>query len=144
MNEFERRIKELLSRFTEWWNTDSRSAGRRQRRADRAANLRDKATTGAQQAASRLQDFRESERGQRAEQALHDIRDSDAAKKAGSVINDLRASDAGKRAESALSDLRQREPVKKAEESARKALHDLFSGDGAAGKADSAGDSPAS
>ena len=48
--------------------------------------------------------------------------------KAEAAFNDLRASDAKKKAETTLSDLRQREPVKKAEESARKALHDLFSG----------------
>jgi len=145
MNEFERRIKELTARITAWWSSESKTARRRQRRADRAANLRQEASTRAQQAASKLHDFRESERGQKAANALHDLRDSDAAKKAESVIHDLRTSDAGKKAESALSDLRQREPVKKAEENARKVLNDLFSGgDGTAGSKDPAGGSPAS
>jgi membrane protein involved in colicin uptake len=145
MNEFERRIRELAARFTQWFGSESKTAKRRQRRAERAANLRSEATTRAQQAAGRLNDFRESERGQRAERALHDLRDSDAAKRAESVINDLRASDAGKRAESALADLRQREPVKKAEESARKVMHDLFSGGGdSTGAGDPAGGTPAS
>jgi membrane protein involved in colicin uptake len=144
MNEFERRIKELAARLTQWWSSETKTAKRRQRRADRAANLRQEATARAQQAASRLHDFRESERGQKAASALHDLRDSDAAKKAESVIHDLRASDAAKKAESALTDLRQREPVKKAEENARKVLHDLFSGgDGATGSGDPAGGTPA-
>jgi membrane protein involved in colicin uptake len=144
MNEFERRIKELAARFTHWWNSESRTARHRQRRAERATHLRNEASARAQQAASRLHDFRESERGQRAERALHDLRDSDAAKKAEAVINDLRTSDAAKKAESALSDLRQREPVKKAEEGARKVLHDLFSGGDGAGSGDPAGGTPAS
>jgi hypothetical protein len=76
----------------------------------------------AQKAASRMQDFRDSERGQRAATKLSDLRTSDAAKKA----------------EGALSDLRQREPVKKAEESARKVMHDLFTG--GPGKSTTAGD----
>jgi len=128
MNEFERRIRELTTRVKQWWGSGSKTAKFRQRRAERAANLRQGAAARAQQAASKLQDFRESERGQRAAGALHDLRDSEAAKKAEAVIHDLRASDAGKKAENALTDLRQREPLKKAEENARKVLHDLFSG----------------
>jgi hypothetical protein len=127
MNEFERRIKELAARFSQWWN---------QRRADRAGNIRQEATARAQQAAAKLHEFRESERGQRAASALHDLRDSDAAKKAESMLHDLRTSDAGQRAEGALSDLRQREPVKKAEEGARKVLHDLFTGGSGEHRAD--------
>jgi len=147
MNEFERRIKELVAHLNEWWAAES--AKRRQRRGERTAHLREQATTRAQQAASRLHDFRESERGQKAEGALHDLRDSDAAKRAEAVFQDLRTSDVGKRAETALADLRQREPVKKAEENARKMMHDLFAGGGSggesgAGTAGPAGGTPAS
>ena len=60
-----------------------------------------------------------------------------AGKKAEAAFNDLRASDAGKKAESAIADLRQRESVKKAEESARKVMHDLFSGGDKSGSASS-------
>jgi membrane protein involved in colicin uptake len=145
MNELERRLKELAARLTQWWGSESKTARHRQRRAERAANLRAEASTRAQQAASRLQDFRESDRGQRAASALNDLRDSGPAKRAEAVIQDLRASDAGKRAESALTDLRQREPVKKAEENARKVMHDLFSGGSSAPSAgDPAGGTPAS
>src|SRR3984957_11072980 len=98
MSRIESRIKQFTARLSQWWN--SRSGG-----------LRQSATDGAQRAASRARDFRDSERGQRA----------------ATKLNDLRGSDAAKKAESALSDLRQREPVKKAEESARKVMHDLFS-----------------
>jgi hypothetical protein len=62
------------------------------------------------------------------------------AQQAAAKARDLRDSETAKKAASALHDLRQREPVKKAEESARKVLHDLFSGG-----SDSAGSStPAS
>ena len=137
MNELERRLRELTARLTGWWGSESRTARHRQRRAERTAHLREHAATTAQQAASRLKDFRESERGQRAASAVHDMRESDAAKRAEAVFQDLRASDVGKRAENTLADLRQREPLKKAEESARKVMHDLFSG-GAAGSGDGA------
>jgi hypothetical protein len=115
MSRIESRIKELTARLSEWWNS-------------RAGGLRRGATAGAQRAATRVQDFRDSERGQRAASKLSDLRDSDTAKKAEAAFNDLRASDAAKKAESALADLRQREAVKKAEEGARKVMHDLFSG----------------
>jgi hypothetical protein len=114
------RIKELVGRLTQWWNSSAR--------ADRTADLRREATARAQKAASRARDFRDSERGQRAASKLNDLRTSETAKKAEAALSDLRASDAAKKAESALSDLRQREPVKKAEESARKVMQDLFSG----------------
>jgi hypothetical protein len=105
MSRIDSRIKQFTARLTQWWN--SRSGG-----------LRQSATDGAQRAASRARDFRDSERGQRA-----------AAK-----INDLRASETAKKAEAKINDLRQREPVKKAEESARKVMHDLFSsGSGGSG-----------
>jgi hypothetical protein len=120
------RIKELAARLSQWLNSSPRTT--RQQRADRAARLRREATTRAQRAAGRVQDFRTSERGQRAASKLNDLRSSETAKRAEAALHDLRASDAGKKAESALSDLRQREPVKKAEESARKVMHDLFSG----------------
>lgn len=126
MSRIESRIKELTARLSEWWSVNAKTA--RQQRADRAAALRREAAARAQRAAGRVQDFRESERGQRAASKLNDLRASDAAKRAEAAFHDLRASEAGKKAESALADLRQREPVKKAEESARKVMHDLFSG----------------
>ena len=97
MSRIDSRIKEMIERLTQWWNSSTNRA------------------------ASRARDFRESERGQRA----------------ASKLNDLRTSDAGKKAENALADLRQREPVKKAEESARKVMHDIFSG--GPGKSDTTG-----
>jgi hypothetical protein len=127
MSEFERRIKELTTRLSQWWNTNAKSARQRRVHPD---DLRRSAAARAQQAASRMQDFRQSERGQRAEARLKDLRTSDAAKRAETALKDLRASEAGQKAEHALSDLRQREPLRKAEESARKVLHDLFSGGG--------------
>jgi hypothetical protein len=120
------RIKELATRLSQWWSSTAKAA--RQQRADRAARLRSEATARAQRAAGRVRDFRESERGQRAASKVSDLRASEPAKRAEAAFNDLRASDAAKKAENALSDLRQREPVKKAEESARKVMHDLFSG----------------
>jgi hypothetical protein len=120
------RIKELAARLSQWWSSSAKTT--RQQRADRTARLRSEATARAQRAASRVQDFRDSERGQRAASKLNDLRGSEPAKRAEAAFNDLRASDAAKKAESALTDLRQREPVKKAEESARKVMHDLFSG----------------
>lgn len=128
MSRMEDRIKEFATRFTQWLNTDKKTA--RQQRSERVARLRGEAAERAHRAANRVQEFRESERGQRAAGKLSDLRTSDAAKKAEAALHDLRTSDAGKKAESALSDLRQREPVKKAEEGARKVLHDLFSGPG--------------
>jgi hypothetical protein len=126
MNEFERRLRELTDRLTHWWGSGSKNA--RQRRADRSADLRREASARAQQAASKMQDFRQSERGQKAESTLRDLRTSETAKRAEAKIRDLRASETGQKAENALSDLRQREPVKKAEENARKVMNDLFSG----------------
>jgi hypothetical protein len=116
------RMKDLAARLSQWWSSS------RQQRTDRTAGLRREATARAQRAASKVQDFRDSDRGQRAASKLSDLRTSEPAKRAEAAFNDLRTSDAGKKAESALTDLRQRESVKKAEESARKALHDLFSG----------------
>jgi hypothetical protein len=129
-------FKDLTARLSQWWSTNAKAA--RQQRADRTADLRREATARAQRAASRVQDFRDSERGQRAASKLSDMRDSEPAKRAEAAFNDLRASDVGKKAEGALTDLRQREPLKKAEESARKAMHDLFSG--GSGSADGTGD----
>jgi hypothetical protein len=129
-------FKDLAARLSQWWSTSAKAA--RQQRADRSADLRREAAARAQRAASRVQDFRDSERGQRAASKLSDMRDSEPAKRAEAAFNDLRASDVGKKTESALTDLRQREPVKKAEESARKAMHDLFSG--GSGAADATGD----
>jgi hypothetical protein len=133
MSEIESRLRELTARLSHWWSANTKAA--RQRRADGTAGLRNEAKARAHQAASRAQDFRESERGQRAASKLTDLRASETAKKAEAAFNDLRTSETGKKAESALADLRQREPVKKAEEGARKVLNDLFSGSGGAGTA---------
>jgi membrane protein involved in colicin uptake len=110
MSEFERRIKELWARLTAGLSSSAKTAGRK--RDESSANLRREATARAQQAAAKARD----------------LRDSETAKKAASALHDLRSSETGKKAEAAIADLRQREPVKKAEESARKVLHDLFSG----------------
>lgn len=119
-------INDLTARISQWWSTSTKAA--KQRRTDRATRLRHEASARAQRAASRVQDFRDSERGQRAATKLNDLRSSEPAKRAEAAFHDLRISDAGQKAGNAISDLRQREPVKKAEESARKVLHDLFSG----------------
>ena len=121
------RVRGLTARLAEWWNST------RKQRSDSTAHLRREAKVRARRAATRMQDFKESDRGQRAASKLSDLRSSQPAKRAEAAFHDLRASDTGKKAEHALSDLRQREPVKKAEESARKAMHDLFSGSGGAG-----------
>src|ERR1700744_4420538 len=136
MSRIEDRIREFTTRLSEWWGSGTKAA--RQRRAERTADLRREAAARAQQAASKVQDFRDSERGQRAASKLNDLRTSETAKRAEAAFNDFRTSDTGKKAESALTDLRQREPVKKAEESARKALHDLLSG--GSGSEDNTGD----
>jgi membrane protein involved in colicin uptake len=136
MNEIERRLKELAARLSQWWSASAQGASKRG--ADGSAGLRREAKARAQQAASRVQDFRASEQGQRAASKLGDLRESETAKRAEARLADLRASDAGKKAESALTDLRQREPVKKAEESARKVMNDLFSG-GSGGSASAGG-----
>jgi hypothetical protein len=126
MSDIDRRLREFAARLTQWWNSSAKSA--RRRGAGGTADMRRGAAEHVHRAASRMQDFRQSERGQRAASKLSDLRASDAAKKAEAALHDLRASDAAKKAEGALSDLRQREPVKKAEESARKVMHDLFTG----------------
>ena len=126
MSQIESRIKEWATRLSQWLNTDKKTA--REQRSERVAKLRSEASARAQRAATRVQDFRESERGQRAASKLSDLRSSDTAKRAEAALHDLRTSDAGQKAEHALTDLRQRESVKKAEESARKVMHDLFSG----------------
>jgi hypothetical protein len=130
-------FKDLTARLSQWWSSSAKAA--RQQRAGKSADLRREATARAQRAASRAKDFRDSERGQRAASKLSDLRDSEPAKRAEAAFHDLRASDVGKKAENTLSDLRQREPVKKAEESARKVMHDLFTG-GPGGKDTTPGD----
>jgi membrane protein involved in colicin uptake len=126
MSEFERRIKEFWTRLTAGLSSSAKTAGRR--RGESTANLRREAAARAQQAAAKARDLRDSETAKKAASALHDLREGEAGKKAEAAINDLRSSERGKKAEAAIADLRQREPVKKAEESARKVLHDLFSG----------------
>jgi hypothetical protein len=136
MSDIERRLREFAARLSEWWNSSAKAASRRS--ADGTAGVRRGAAEHVHRAASRVQDFRESDRGQRAASKLSDLRDSEAAKKAESALHDLRASDTAKKAETALADLRQREPVKKAEESARKVMNDLFSGNSGSSDAPSA------
>ena len=99
MNDFERRIRELINlwstKVSDWWsNSNVRSALTNP--SANTADLRRQASAQAQRAAT----------------AMKDMRDSDTAKKAAT----------------ALADLRQREPVRKAEESAKRALQDLRSG----------------
>ena len=115
MNNFERRIRELINQWStkvsEWWsNSNIRSA-----LANPSASTADLRRQASAQA-------------QRAGTAMKDLRDSDTAKKAATAVKDLRDSDTAKKAATALADLRQREPVRKAEESATRLLHDLRSG----------------
>jgi len=117
MNEFERKIRQLITRLTQWWG-DSAGATRR-RRIEGTAALRQEATARAQQAAAKARDLRDTDAAKKAAAKLSDLRDSETAKKAEAKLNDLRGTE---------TDLRQREPVKKAEEGARKVLNDLFSG----------------
>jgi hypothetical protein len=121
MNEFERRIRQLLNQlstgFSKWWHS---SAARR-------TELRHEAT---ERASTALNDLRDSGAGKRAATALHDLRDSPAGKRTASALHDLKESPAGKRTATALTDLRQRESVRKAEDSAKRALQDLRSGNG--------------
>jgi hypothetical protein len=126
MSEFERRIKEFWARITAGVSGSAKTAGRK--RDESTANLRREATARAQQAAAKARDLRDTDTAKKAASALHDLREGEAGKKAEAAINDLRGTQTAKKAEAALSDLRQRESVKKAEESARKVLHDLFSG----------------
>jgi hypothetical protein len=126
MSDTQSGLRGLFARLTAWWNSSAKNA--RQRGTDGADGFKREATARAQQAADKLQDFRASDAGQKAAGKLNDLRGSETAKRAEAALKDLRTSDAGQKATSALSDLRQREPVKKAEESARKVMHDLFSG----------------
>ena len=115
MNDFERRIRELINpwstKFSDWWSHSSIRSALASRSVD-TADLRRQASAQAQRAAT----------------AMKDMRDSDTAKKAATAVKDLRDSDTAKKAATALADLRQREPVRKAEESAKRALQDLRSG----------------
>jgi hypothetical protein len=115
MNDFERRVRELINpwstKFTNWWcHSNIRSA--LTKRSGGTGDLRRQASAQAQRAAT----------------AVKDLRDSDTAKRAATAVKDLRDSDTAKKAATALADLRQREPVRKAEESAKRALQDLRSG----------------
>ena len=104
MNDFERRVRELINpwstRFASWWSNSNIKSALEKRSAGNA-DLRRQASAQAQRAAT----------------AVKDLRDSDTAKKAAT----------------ALADLRQREPVRKAEESAMRVLHDLRSGNNGSG-----------
>ena len=120
MNDFERRVRELINpwstKFTNWWCHSNIRSAVTKRSAD-TGDLRRQASAQAQRAAS----------------ALNDLKDSDTAKRAATAVKDLRDSDTAKKAATALADLRQREPVRKAEESAKRALNDLRSGHNGAG-----------
>ena len=115
MNDFERRIRELINawstKVSEWWSNSNVRSTLTNRSVD-TADLRRQASAQAQRAAT----------------AVKDLRDSDTAKKAATAVKDLRDSDTAKKAATAMTDLRQREPVRKAEESAKRVLHDLRSG----------------
>jgi hypothetical protein len=115
MNDFERRIRELINpwstKFSNWWSNSNVRSALKNRSVD-TADLRRQASAQAQRAAT----------------AVKDMRDSDTAKKAATAMKDLRDSDTAKKAATALTDLRQREPVRKAEESAKRVLQDLRSG----------------
>ena len=115
MNDFERRIRELINawstKVSDWWSNSNVRSTLTNRSVD-TADLRRQASAQAQRAAT----------------AVKDMRDSDTAKKAATAVKDLRDSDTAKKAATALADLRQREPVRKAEESAKRALQDLRSG----------------
>jgi hypothetical protein len=126
MNEFERKIRQFITRLSQWWG-DSAGATRR-RRIEGTATLRQEATARAQQAAAKARDLRDTDAAKKAASALHDLREHETTKKAEAKLNDLRGTETAKKAENAIADLRQREPVKKAEEGARKVLNDLFSG----------------
>jgi hypothetical protein len=115
MNDFERRIRELIhpwsTKVSEWWSNSSIRSALTNRSVD-TAELRRQASAQAQRAAT----------------AVKDMGNSDTAKKAATAVKDLRDSDTAKKAATALTDLRQREPVRKAEESAKRVLQDLRSG----------------
>jgi hypothetical protein len=115
MNDYERRIRELINpwstKFSNWWSNSNVRSALKNRSVD-TADLRRQASAQAQRAAT----------------AVKDLRDSDAAKKAATAMKDMRDSDTAKKAATALTDLRQREPVRKAEESAKRVLQDLRSG----------------
>jgi hypothetical protein len=118
MNDFERRIRELITKFKA--ALAKRSGG--------SGDLRRQASAQAKRAATAMNDLRDSDTAKKAATAVKELRDSDTAKKAASAVKELRDSDTAKKAATALADLRQREPVRKAEESAKRALHDLRSG----------------
>jgi Spy/CpxP family protein refolding chaperone len=112
MNAFDRKFRQFIDRLTHWWSNSGKPAGQK----------------GIEGAAAKARDLRETETAKKAAAKLSDLRETDTAKKAEAKLSDLRGTDTAKKAEAKLADLRQREPVKKAEETARKALHDLFSG----------------
>ena len=120
MNDFERRIRELIhplsTKVSEWWSNSSIRSALTNRSVD-TAELRRQASAQAQRAAT----------------AVKDMGNSDTAKKAATAVKDLRDSDTAKKAATALTDLRQREAVRKAEESAKRVLQDLRSGHNAGG-----------
>ena len=120
MNDFERRIRELINlwstKASDWWSNSNVRSALTNRSVD-TADLRRQASAQAQKAAT----------------AVKDLRDSDTAKKAATAVKDMRDSDTAKKAATALTDLRQREPVRKAEESAKRVLQDLRGGHNGAG-----------
>ena len=131
MNDFERRIRELINlwstKVSEWWSNSSIKSALTNPSAS-TADLRRQASAQAQRAGTAVKDLRDSDAAKKAATAVKDLRDSDTAKKAATAVKDLRDSDTAKKAATTLADLRQREPVRKAEESAKRALQDLRSG----------------
>jgi hypothetical protein len=131
MNDFERRVRELINpwstKFASWWGQSNVRSALMKRSAGNG-DLRRQASAQAQRAATAVKDLRDSDAAKRAAIAVKELRDSDAAKRAAIAVKDLRDSDTAKKAATALADLRQREPVRKAEESAKRALQDLRSG----------------
>ena len=121
MNDFERRIRELINawstKVSDWWSNSNVRSTLTNRSVD-TAELRRQASAQAQRAAT----------------AVKDMGNSDTAKKAATAVKDLRDSDTAKKAATALTDLRQREPVRKAEESAKRVLQDLRSGHNGGGE----------
>ena len=80
MNEFERRIRKLITRLSQWLG-DSAGATRK-RRIEGTAALRQEAAARAQQAAAKARDLRDTDAAKKAASALHDLREHETTKKA--------------------------------------------------------------
>ncbi len=95
MNDFERRIRELINQWStkvsEWWSNVGNS-------------------DTAKKAATAVKDMRDSDTAKKAAGAVKDLRDSDTAKKAATALTDLRQREPVRKAEESakrvLQDLR--------------------------------------